>query len=42
MIRDNNTPSIRMLQNDMTAFLPGKRKTRSFQYLYDRFSLDRS
>ena len=31
---DNNTPPIKVLQNDMAAPLPGKQKTRFFKHFY--------
>ena len=31
---DNDTPPIKVLQNDMAAPLPGKQKTRFFKHFY--------
>ena len=39
---DNDTPSIGVLQNDMAAFLPDKRKTGLFEHFYGFFSSDRT
>jgi hypothetical protein len=39
---DNDTPSIEVLQNDMAAILPGKRKTGFFEHFYGLFSPDRT
>jgi hypothetical protein len=34
LVGDNDTPSIEVLQDDMAAFLPGKRETGFFEHFF--------